>query len=199
MLYCTLGSHKMKSTKYMLLTVWSSLSNINRSWLTLEDWQGVVDNLLVDTTLSLHVGPSCIAAGFRGCCDPAVSTDCHGSDGLCYCDQGCYYAGDCCPDILQANCSSGEIVWCWVFLPSIIVRKKLLQQFVCKILFTFSSSSYYVRVVEKHLKWIVLPVSLWAGNLHLKHHSNISIRYGSLLSWPRQWRMHGLWLSTCSL
>ena len=51
----------------------------------------------------------CSGLGFNdGCCVPGQNQNCHGSDGICYCDEVCYNYGDCCEDIEEINCFKGE-------------------------------------------------------------------------------------------
>uniref|UniRef100_A0A1X7VE53 Fibronectin type-III domain-containing protein n=1 Tax=Amphimedon queenslandica TaxID=400682 RepID=A0A1X7VE53_AMPQE len=46
---------------------------------------------------------TCAGMNYKSCCIPGtnVSLSCHGSDGVCYCDQSCHFFGDCCTDIEQ--------------------------------------------------------------------------------------------------
>ena len=48
---------------------------------------------------------SCTAAGFTsGCCNPQVSSNCHGVPPDCWCDAECYDYGNCCQDIKSISC-----------------------------------------------------------------------------------------------
>ena len=59
-------------------------------------------------TCYLYAG-SCAGLGFDGCCEPTIDQNCHGTDGICYCDKVCYNFGDCCNDVEEIQCFNGKL------------------------------------------------------------------------------------------
>ena len=79
----------------------------------------------------------CSGLGFNdGCCVPGQNQNCHGSDGICYCDEICYNYGDCCEDIEEINCFKGENEC--IKMSFNCFKKILLNSFI----FLMNSSSY---------------------------------------------------------
>ena len=64
---------------------------------------------LTDCAIIILTG-TCAAMNYKNCCTPGTnaSLSCHGSDGVCFCDQSCHLFGDCCTDIEQ-YCPSGIV------------------------------------------------------------------------------------------
>ena len=58
----------------------------------------------------LLIAGSCVSAGFTSCCDSSSPISCRipSGDFICYCDQACYSANDCCFDIQDVACFPGE-------------------------------------------------------------------------------------------